>query len=154
MRISFDLDDTLICYNPQVPREPNRVPLWWRWKEQEPLRLGTVDLAQQLQEAGHELMVYTTSLRNPAQVKRWLGFYGFRAAAVINAELHAKAISHKERHYSKMPWRFDVALHVDDENFVEVGQKFGMSWLLIATHDLEWTAKILKAVQDIEMQKR
>ena len=40
MRISFDLDDTLICYQPHVPREP---PPSWAWRlviQDEPLRLG------------------------------------------------------------------------------------------------------------------
>mgnify|MGYP006924536008 CR=1 FL=1 len=30
MPISFDLDDTLICYDQNVPREPNRVLHGWR----------------------------------------------------------------------------------------------------------------------------
>lgn len=154
MRISFDLDDTLICYDPQVPREPKRVPFLWRWKPQEPLRLGIVSLAEQLQNAGHELVVYTTSARNPAQVKRWLKLYGFRAKAVVNADLHAKSIPQQERVCSKMPSRFGIALHVDDEDFVEMGRKFGFTWLLISPHDLEWTAQVLKAVGEIENQTR
>ena len=32
MRISFDLDDTLICYQSSVPKEKNRIPwLLRRW---------------------------------------------------------------------------------------------------------------------------
>ncbi|HEX9997779.1 MAG TPA: hypothetical protein VGB45_11590 [Abditibacterium sp.] len=154
MIISFDLDETLICYESQIPREPNRVPFWWRFREQEPLRLGTVALAQQLQNAGHKLMIYTTSSRNPKQVKRWLGFYGFHATAVINADIHAKVISKTERSFSKMPSRFDVDLHIDDEDFVEMGHKFGFRWLLISPHDLSWKERVLEAVAEIETQNR
>lgn len=35
--ISFDLDDTLICYQPGTPREPNRVPRLLRPWFREPL---------------------------------------------------------------------------------------------------------------------
>ena len=41
MRISFDLDDTLICYGAEVPNEPP-LPLLLRWlMADERLRLGS-----------------------------------------------------------------------------------------------------------------
>ena len=153
MLISFDLDDTLICHDLQVPREPLRAPGWKRFQVQEPLRLGTVDLAQNLQNDGHQLMIYTTSLRKPSQVKRWLGFYGFRASEVINADLHARKVGQMARQYSKLPSYFGVSLHVDDENFCAMGDRFGFKWLMIEPRDLGWTDKVLAAVREIETQK-
>lgn len=49
MRISFDLDDTLICLKGTVPSEPNRVPRLLRGLFGEPLRLGFPRLAAELE---------------------------------------------------------------------------------------------------------
>lgn len=46
MRISFDLDDTLIC-GEQVPCEPNRIPFFFNPWINEPLRLGSRKLMKQ-----------------------------------------------------------------------------------------------------------
>ncbi|HEX8957573.1 MAG TPA: hypothetical protein VF798_14930 [Burkholderiaceae bacterium] len=88
MRISFDLDDTLICCRLEVPREPR---LSWHRRllsSQEPLRRGAVALMRQLRHEGWELWIYTTSLRKPAAVRRWFRFHGIDIARVINQEVH------------------------------------------------------------------
>lgn len=78
MRISFDLDDTLICYQASVPRE-RPLPWYWRWiAGDEPLRRGSIDLMRRLRDAGWEIWIYTTSHRHPASV-RWC--YGATASA-------------------------------------------------------------------------
>ena len=90
MRISFDLDDTLICYQPGVRQEPNRVPWWLRWWVNEPLRLGAVDLMRDLAATGHELWVYTTSYRDPAAVRWWFWWYGVKIRYVVNQSRHER----------------------------------------------------------------
>jgi FMN phosphatase YigB (HAD superfamily) len=52
MRISFDVDDTLVCPDPQVPRETQKVPAILRPWFSESLRLGNKDLLLQLQMSG------------------------------------------------------------------------------------------------------
>ena len=153
MRISFDLDDTLICYEPMIPRELDRVPPWWKWKYCEPLRLGTVDLHRQLIARGHEVWIYTTSYRHPRDVARWLDFYGIRVSSVINAETHARICGAEAREFSKLPARFDIALHVDDEVRDGWGERFGFRWLTIARDDINWAAKVLAALDELEMPK-
>src|SRR5262245_24272258 len=90
MRISFDLDDTLICYQPGVPHEPNPVPRWLRWWVNEPLRLGAAALLRDLAAAGHELWVYTTSYRDPFAVRWWFRFHGARIRYVVNQSRHER----------------------------------------------------------------
>ena len=51
MRISFDLDDTLICYQPGVPQEKSLLA----WLAREPLRLGAKALIRELQRSGHSV---------------------------------------------------------------------------------------------------
>lgn len=80
MRISFDLDDMLICRKGTVPSEPNRVPWLLRGLLGEPLRLGFRRLAAELERRGWEVCIYTTSFRPPWRVRVWLRWYGIRPA--------------------------------------------------------------------------
>lgn len=148
MRISFDLDDTLICYDLAIPREPNRVSPWWKWKYHEPLRLGAVELHRELIKRGHEIWIYTTSYRHPRDVKRWLGFYGMPVSSVINAQMHSRICGADAREYSKLPAQFQIALHIDDE-VRDWGERFGFRWLTIAPDDKDWAAKVLAAVDEL-----
>lgn len=87
MRISFDLDDTLICYLPGVPGEA-ALPWYWRaLVRDEPLRRGARALTARLWEAGWEVWVYTTSHRHPAAVRWWLWCHGIRVDRVINQDV-------------------------------------------------------------------
>ena len=84
MRISFDLDDTLICYGGTTPCETD---LPWPLRlvaGNEPLPRGTRSLLMTLRSHGHELWVYTTSLRRPRQVRQWLRCHGVRVDRVVN----------------------------------------------------------------------
>lgn len=147
MRISFDLDDTLICYASDALHESLRVPLWGRWRQWEPLRLGAAPLLRELQDR-HELWIYTTSLREPRAVKRWLSLYGVRIYSVINADLHAKQV--RSREWSKLPSHFGITLHMDDEDFRHLGEQFGFEWLLISPNDPNWADKVRAAVARLE----
>lgn len=152
MRISFDLDDTLICYDPTVPREPVRVPWWARHWYGEPLRFGTCELMAEISRRGHDIWVYTTSHRNPKAVTRWCGFYGISIAAVINAELHEKLGAREVGGYrmTKYPPAFDIVLHVDDEGILPRGHEHVFRVVQLAPADLDWTAKVLAALAEAE----
>jgi phosphoserine phosphatase len=64
MRISFDLDDTLICLREGAAHEP-RLPWPWRMLvRDEPLRLGARRLLQDLRGRGHDVWIHTTSHRS------------------------------------------------------------------------------------------
>ena len=149
MKISFDLDDTLVCYAPTVPREVNRVPRVLRWWFRDPLRQGTRGLIQELQNRGHEITIYTTSSRSPCAVRWWLRCYGIRIRQVVNQEIHQRAISRLSLRNppTKYPPAFNIDFHVDDLPGVAVeGQRHGFEVLVIDPHDQDWTRHILNAV--------
>src|SRR5438067_846899 len=100
MRISFDLDDTLICYGPAVPCEPR--PAWHRrlFTSREPLRLGAKSLMLELEQRGWELWIYTTSYREPRSVRRWLRSHGIRVRDVINRAIHDGDSAASRRHWT------------------------------------------------------
>lgn len=149
MRISFDLDDTLICYQPGVPAEPPAGAVW-RWLGlDEPLRLGAAALLRGLSAHGHDVWVYTTSYRPPFQVRCWLRGYGVRVGRVINQHVHDRYLRRhrNDRPPSKNPRAFGIHLHVDDSEGVAIeGRQHGFRVVVIDPLDTDWTRKVLSVV--------
>ena len=157
MRISFDLDDTLICYGKTTPAEPP--PQWYRrlFSPKEPLRLGTRSLVYRLRRMKWDVWVYTTSDRSTLMVKRWMWSHGIQIGGVINNQIHTHFLSRrgklsrraKFRGPSKNPRAFGIDLHVDDSIGVLLeGEKFGFSVVVIEPDDLAWAEKVLAAVKN------
>jgi hypothetical protein len=156
VRISFDLDDTLICYQDGTPYEPR---LGWPWRTffHEPLRRGARQLMHTLALQGWELWVYTTSHRAPRDVKWWLWCHGIRVRRVINQDVHERHLFHdrRERHPSKNPRAFGIDLHVDDsEGVAEEGRKHGFEVVVVSPTDPDWAEKVLSAASSIERDRR
>lgn len=149
MRISFDIDDTLICYDAATPCEPSRVPHLLRHWFREPLRLGTPDLMNELSRRGCRIWIYTTSLRSPGHLKSWLWFYGIRVDGVVNGDRHRRLeLSGRiPRHCTKHPPAFKIDLHVDDSIAVQMeGAANGFDVVVVDPGDADWASKVLEAV--------
>lgn len=151
MRISFDLDDTLICQRAGTPCEPR--PPWYRrlLTSDEPLRLGTCSLVRSLRAGGWEVWVYTTSHRPPAMVRRWLRSYGVRVARVINQDDHERHLPRTTgRRPSKNPAAFGIDLHVDDSDGVRLeGERHHFRVVVVAPDDPGWAEKVLATAEAI-----
>ena len=149
MRISFDLDDTLICYQPGVPQE---AALAWYWQAiggNEPLRRGARSLMNRLRQSGWEVWVYTTSHRCPSAVRRWLWCHGVRVGKVINQDVHDRYLKRSRNDYppSKNPRAFGFHLHIDDSEGVGIeGRQHGFSVVVVSPDDTRWAEKVLAAV--------
>ena len=156
MKISFDLDDTLICYQHSAKYEKNRIPLFLRVWIKEPLRSGSVFLMKRLIQLDHEVCIYTSSYRRPFLVKLWLYFYGIRVSDVINQEIHDLHSRTKNKYgqSSKNPNLFGIDLHIDDSPGVEMeGHKYGFRVLRIDPDDNEWIDKIFEVVNTIDKDR-
>ncbi len=152
MRISFDLDDTLICYGPNFPSEP-RLPWYKRiFSGNEPLRLGARALISRLQASGWEVWIYTTSRRRVAYIRRWLWWHGIQVAGIINQDVHEANFCRSPTHRSpsKNPRAFGMALHVDDSEGVRMeGETHGFEVLVISPHDADWMDKVWLAAEAV-----
>ncbi len=149
MRISFDLDDTLICYHESVPREPDRVPWFLRFWLNEPLRLGSCKLFRDLKKLDCEIVIYTTSYRSSFRVHLWLFFYGIRVIKVINQTAYDKYLRNNPNAYriSKNPKSFGIDLHIDDSEGVRLeGERYGFSVVVVSPDDQSWHEKVLNEV--------
>ncbi len=149
MRISFDVDDTLVLYEPGAPAEMV-VPWWWRWRYPEPLRVGTRDLLQLLHAAGHEVWIYTTSYREPRYMRGWFKSFGVPLTQVVNQDRHDQVV--KKSMFpgytpSKYPLAFGIDLHVDDSEGVAMeGREHGFRVVVVSPTDADWAKRVLAAV--------
>ena len=151
MRIAFDIDQTLIPWDGEFPVERSvPLPLFAPFFR-EPLREGTLGLLRQLQAQGCELWVYTTSARSSAYLRLWFLLWGIRIRGVVNCHRHrgeARAFPYRFPDCSKYPPAFGIDLLVDDSlGVVEEGRRLGFPVLHVDPADLNWTARVLEAVQ-------
>jgi hypothetical protein len=148
MRISFDVDDTLVC-DASVPTE--QYLSWWRrpWYP-ERLRRGTRDLMRALLARGCCLWIYTTSYRSPRYLRRWFRGFGIRLEGVVNQDVHDRVIKRADYPFSppsKYPPAFGIDLHIDDSEGVGLeGRQFRFGVLVVAPHDPRWAERVLEAV--------
>jgi hypothetical protein len=148
MIISFDLDDTLIPGNKRFNTEPQT--FIQRICGIEKLRAGTIQLIRVLQEQGHTVFVYTTSLRKTRNIRWTFRSYGIKLGKIINQTVHEKSLGENSRNYSKYPPAFGIDIHIDDAKGVEMeGNRFNFKTIIITEDDTSWTAFILKAIQQV-----
>jgi len=111
MRIAFDLDDTLIpSVHTFATEQPPRRLLGWMFCRI-PLRLGTTRLLRTLTNQGHDLWIYTTSLRSRFLIRQLFNIPGVRIGGVINGDDHATQGTIR---CSKYPPVFGMDVLVDD----------------------------------------
>jgi hypothetical protein len=146
LRISFDLDDTLICYGEGVPCEPR---LSWFLRMvvgDEPLRRGAVRVMTALRDRGHEVWIYTTSGRSGRSVRWWLRAHGVRVDGVVNEEVHARCFG-RGSSPTKRPHAFGIDLHVDDSQGVAMeGERYGFRVCVVERSTEDWVERVLAAV--------
>lgn len=152
MRISFDLDETLVCRASGGPRERSLLPWFLTALVGEPLRQGTRSLFTELRRRGFSIWIYTTSLRPPFQIKRWLMLHGLRVDGVVNHTRHFAELSHHTlpRLPSKYPPAFGIDLHVDDSEGVRMeGEELGFRVIVVHPEDGQWVSRVLDAAEQV-----
>ena len=148
-RISFDVDETLVCHCAEVPTEEGVFPrLIHRWFG-EPLRHGACSLIRELRRRGCSVWIYTTSGRTPFYIRRWLLLYGIRVDGIVNSERHRHGLARHgfSRLPSKYPPAFGIHLHVDDSEGVRMeGDAHGFRVVVVRPEDERWAQRVLDAV--------
>ena len=143
MRISFDIDDTLIC-DSSVPTEQH-VSWWRRWRYPERLRRGTRSLMTVLVRRRCKIWIYTSSCRSPRYLKSWFASLGVPIEGVVNQARHERTVG--LRGPSKFPPAFGIDLHVDDSPGVAMeGTDHRFAVLVISPEDPDWVDRVLSEV--------
>lgn len=143
MRISFDIDDTLICGS-SVPTEP--CASWWcRWRYPERLRHGARALMSELTQRGCRIWIYTSSDRPAHYLKSWFRIMGIPIEGVINQTRHERTVG--LRGPSKYPPAFRIDLHIDDSPGVAMeGADHQFAVLVVSPEDKDWVDRVLSEV--------
>lgn len=152
MRIAFDLDDTLIPSVHTFPTElpPRRLP--GRLLCRIPVRLGTTCLLRALAGQGHDIWIYTTSLRSCFSIRQLVNISGVAIGGVINGDLHAKQST---KGCSKYPPAFGIDVLVDDlAGVVLEGERHGFRVIPVSPDDEQWVENVLAEVDRLWDQFR
>jgi len=151
--ITFDIDDTIRLHGSSQPSEHPTISWASRIFYREPIRIGFVQVCNDLRTLGCRIGIYTTSSRSVGYIRRWMGCYGLKPDIIINSAIHETAIAGRYRHDrppSKHPGLFGIDLHIDDSDGVAIeAKKFGFRALVISPDDMHWGASILDAVRTI-----
>ncbi len=151
MRVSFDLDEVLFVSPDTHKTEPPLLfPLNLIYKER--LRQGTPALLRRLQELGYEVWIYTSSFRSEKYIRRLFRCYGVRLDGIVNAERHQREVQRgsKTQLPQKLPNRYRISLHVDDETVVcSWGRQYGYKTYQLNAQDDEWAEKIIRRADEV-----
>ena len=143
MRISFDIDDTLILYD-------NLGYTSDKLLNGEYLREGAIFLLKELAK-NHEIWIYTTSFRNPFLIKFYFWLKGVHIRKVINQDIHNKILIEYnfDKIPSKLPSHFDIDIHIDDSiGVVEEGKIFGFKVIHIKPNQENWKEFMLNKIEN------
>ena len=113
LRISFDLDQTLISRDIDWEAEPNLKGFrGGKWR----LRKGTVELFKWIRKHHYEIWIYTNSYTGWKDIASWFQECGIPVDGVINQIVHdQKRNEHDPKcQLDKNPKWFEIDLHFDD----------------------------------------
>ena len=152
MRISFDLDEVLFVSPKTHKTEP---PLIFPFNRifVERLRLGTPALINELQALGYEVWVYTSSYRTERYIKSLFRLYGVTFDGIVNATRHLREVQRDSKTIlpQKMPTRYRISLHVDDETVICTSAlQNGFHAYHLDAQDDDWKEKIIARANEIK----
>lgn len=155
MRVSFDLDEVLfVSPDTHKTEPPLRFPLNRIYKER--LRLGTPALIHELQGMGYDVWIYTSSFRSERYIKNLFRCYGVRFDGIVNGERHLRDVQrgHAETLPQKLPNRYRISLHIDDEAIVcTLGRQYGYNVYQLNAQDDDWKEKIIAQADRIRRRE-
>lgn len=142
MKISFDLDDTLIPGNYLEFITENR-NFFQKIFKIESLRKGTKELIKDLKSKENVIGIYTTSFRPKYKIKFQFLTYGIKLDFIINEKENRKELKRRNLNCSKYPPAFDIDIHIDDSKGVELeGQKHNFETIILGNTSKNWIKKI------------
>jgi hypothetical protein len=143
MKISFDLDDTLIPASKTFPTEEQNWLL--RLFGIEKIRKGTIQLFKELKLSGHTIYIYTTSFRTMPKMLLTFHLYGIPVYRFINQGHHDKELKENRNRTSKYPPAFGIDVHVDDLPGVKIeGERHNFKTIIIDPTDSNWTQTVIR----------
>ena len=151
MRVSFDLDEVLFV-NPLTHKTEKELPFPLNRIYKERVRLGTPELITSLQNLGYEVWIYTSSFRTEKYIRGLFFWYGVRLDGIVNGNRHLKEVQRDSKVIlpQKIPSRYRISLHVDDEEVIcSWGREYGFNTYKLDADDDNWKDKIIARAEEI-----
>lgn len=151
MRVSFDLDEVLFV-NPETHKTEKELPFPLNRIYKERVRLGTPDLINTLQALGYEVWIYTSSFRTENYIRGLFKWYGVKLDGIVNGNRHLKEVQRDSKVIlpQKIPSRYRISLHVDDEEVIcSWGREYGFNTFQLEADDDNWKDKIIARADEI-----
>lgn len=155
MRISFDIDDTLIPAGLD-PKRGEGVMFPFSLFYRERLRPGTRALCRELEKLGCEICIYTSSQRSVGYIRNLFRLNGIGLCQVINNQEHLRIVqgNRNEIMPDKVLSKFNIDLHVDDDATVaQNAVRQGVSVLIVGPDDPDWADKVISEVKRVAKLK-
>jgi hypothetical protein len=152
MRVSFDLDEVLFV-NPATHKTEQELPFPLKNIYKERLRKGTPELIHTLQIMGYEVWVYTSSFRSERYIKGLFRHYGVKFNGIVNGTRHLKEVQQGRSEIlpQKVPNRYRISLHVDDESVIcSYGREYGFDAYQLDAQDDEWKEKVIAKAEEVK----
>ena len=156
MRISFDLDEVLFV-SPETHKTEKAPAFPFSRLFKERLRQGTPQLISALQSLGYEVWIYTSSFRSERYIRWLFRLYGVRFDGIVNGSRHLREVQRNSPTIlpQKMPNRYRISLHVDDETVIcSSGRQYGFRTYQLDAEDGEWKDKIIARAKEVEALNR
>ena len=156
MRVSFDLDEVLFV-SPKTHKTEPALPFPLRNIYKERLRLGTPELINKLQKLGYEVWVYTSSFRTDRYIRHLFRCYGIKFDGIVNGTRHLKEVQGNSKTIlpQKMPNRYRISLHIDDEEVIcSSASQYGFRAYQLNAEDDDWKDKIIQRAEQIRKVER
>lgn len=145
--------DEVLFVSPQTHKTEPPLPFPLSHIFRERLRFGTKRLLPKLQELGYDVWIYTSSFRSEQYIRWLFRLYGIRLDGIVNGQRHLREVQGKRKEVlpQKMPGRYRITLHVDDETVVVTnGVLYGFNVYQLDAQDDDWEQKIIDRVQKIQ----
>ena len=155
MRVSFDPDEVLFV-SPKTHKTKPELHFPFNKIYKERLRLGTPELINSLQEMGYEVWVYTSSFRSEKYIIGLFRHYHVKFDGIVNGSRHLKEVQrdNKQTLPQKLPSRYRISLHIDDEAIVcTLGRQYGYNVYQLEAEDDEWKEKIIRQAEIIRKRE-
>lgn len=154
-RVTLDLDEVAFCQGD----EPWEMPIkgFPEGKFKERLRPGIPALLQYLSRQGYDIWVYTAEYYSIEYIREYFHYYTVKIDGIVNGTRHLKEVQqgHSETLPQKLPSRYRISLHIDDEAIVcTSGRQYGYNVYQLNAQDDGWKEKIIERAMQIRKREK
>lgn len=103
-----------------------------------------------------KVWVYTSSFRSERYIRTLFRLYGVKFDGIINGARHLDEVQagHSETLPNKLPNRYKISLHIDDEAIIATnGKAYGFNVFELNAQDDDWEEKIINRVFEIKRKE-